>query len=216
MHVRDMTTHPTSTAKQKGSYLGLVEPNQNGGIEHIKSMGVNAVQLLPTQEFANVEVPYKDETTPVYNDWNPYSRNHWGYMTTFFFAPESYYASDGTDTPNAWNGTDGRAVNEFKDMIKSFHNEDIAVIMDVVYNHVSNYDWHPLKYIDRESYFRLDENGNYISHSGCGNDTQSENPKMRQLILESLKYWMTAYHIDGFRFDIGNLIDAKTRQLIID
>ena len=67
MHVRDMTTHPTSTAKQKGSYLGLVEPNQNGGIEHIKSMGVNAVQLLPTQEFANVEVPYKDETTPVYN-----------------------------------------------------------------------------------------------------------------------------------------------------
>jgi pullulanase/glycogen debranching enzyme len=215
MHVRDMTKHPTSTTKQKGSYLGLVEPNQNGGIEHIKSMGVNAVQLLPTQEFANVEVPYKDETAPVYNDWNPYSRNHWGYMTTFFFAPESYYATDGTDEPDAWNGTDGRAVNEFKDMVKSFHNEGIAVIMDVVYNHVSNYDWHPLKYIDRESYFRLDDNGNYISQSGCGNDTRSEHPKMRQLILESLKYWMTEYHIDGFRFDIGNLIDSETRQIII-
>ncbi|MBC8322571.1 MAG: pullulanase [Candidatus Marinimicrobia bacterium] len=216
MHVRDMTTHPTSTAKQKGTYLGLVEPNQNGGIKHIKSMGVNAVQLLPIQEFANVEVPYKDKTAPVYNDWNPYSRNHWGYMTTFFFAPESYYATDGTNTSDAWNGTDGRAVNEFKDMVKSFHNEEIAVIMDVVYNHVSNYDWHPLKYLDRESYFRLDDSGNYITHSGCGNDTQSENPKMRQLILESLKYWMMEFHVDGFRFDIGNLIDEETRQLIID
>lgn len=216
MHIRDMTAHPTSTSNQKGSYLGLVETGQNGGIEHIKAMGVNAVQLLPTQEFANVEVPYKDETTPVYNDWNPYSRNHWGYMTTFFFAPESYYATDGKDTADAWNGTDGRAVKEFKDMVKAFHKENIAVIMDVVYNHVSNYDWHPLKYIDRESYFRLDENGEYIAHSGCGNDTRSENPIMRQLILESVKYWITEYHVDGFRFDIGNLIDAETRQLIID
>jgi len=85
MHIRDMTAHPTSTAKQKGSYLGLVESGQNGGIEHIKSLGVNAVQILPAQEFANVEVPYKDENAPIYNDWNPYSRNHWGYMTTFFF-----------------------------------------------------------------------------------------------------------------------------------
>ncbi len=216
MHVRDMTTHSSSTAKQKGSYLGLVETGQNGGIEHIKAMGVNAVQILPPQEFANVEVPYKDKNAPVYNDWNPYSRNHWGYMTTFFFAPESYYATDGTDAPDAWNGSDGRAVREFKDMVKSFHREDIAVIMDVVYNHVSNYDWQPLKYIDKDMYFRMDENGNYTAHSGCGNDTYSESPKMRQLILESVKYWMTEFHVDGFRFDLGNLIDAETRQMIVD
>ncbi len=216
MHVRDMTAHSTSTAQQKGTYFGLIEPGQNSGIEHIKSMGINAVQILPAQEFANVEVPYKDKNAPVYNDWNPYSRNHWGYMTTFFFAPESYYATDGTDDPDAWNGSDGRAVREFKDMVKAFHSEEIAVIMDVVYNHVSNYDWHPLKYIDRELFFRLDENGDYITHSGCGNDTRSENLKMRQLILESLKYWMTEYHVDGFRFDLGNLIDADTRQIIID
>ena len=216
MHVRDMTAHPTSTANQKGTYAGLAEAGQNGGIEHIKAMGVNAVQILPIQDFANFEEPFKDNKAPLSNDWNPYERNHWGYMTTFFFAPESYYASDGTDAPGTWNGKDGRAVNEIKDMVKAFHMAGIAVIMDVVYNHVSNFDWHPLKYIDREMYFRLDKDGDYITHSGCGNDTRSEHPKMRQLILESVKYWMTEYHIDGFRFDLGNLINAETRQLIID
>jgi len=216
MHVRDMTAHPTSTANQKGTYLGLVEAGQNSGIEHLKSMSVNAVQILPIQDFANFEVPFKDNKAPLYNDWNPYERNHWGYMTTFFFAPESYYASDGTDAPGTWNGKDGRAVNEIKDMVKAFHKAGIAVIMDVVYNHVSNYDWQPLKYIDREMYFRLDKNSNYIANSGCGNDTRSEHPQMRQLILESIKYWMTEYHIDGFRFDLGNMIDAETRQFIID
>jgi len=216
MHVRDMTTHPTSTANQKGTYAGLAEAGQNGGIEHIKAMGVNAVQILPIQDFANFEEPFKNNKTPLSNDSNTYERNHWGYMTTFFFAPESYYASDGTDTPGNWNGKDGRAVNEIKDMVKAFHEAGIAVIMDVVYNHVSNYDWQPLKYIDREMYFRLEKDGDYITHSGCGNDTRSEHPKMRQLILESIKYWMTEYHIDGFRFDLGNLIDAETRQLIID
>ena len=216
MHVRDMTAHLTSTANQKGTYAGLAEAGQNGGIEHIKSMGVNAVQILPIQDFANFEVPFKDNKAPLYNDWNPYGRNHWGYMTTFFFAPESYYASDGTDAPGTWNGKDGRAVNEIKKMVKAFHMAGIAVIMDVVYNHVSNYDWQPLKYIDREMYFRLDKNSNYIANSGCGNDTRSEHPQMRQLILESIKYWMTEYHIDGFRFDLGNMIDAETRQFIID
>jgi len=216
MHIRDMTAHPTSTAMQKGTYAGLAEAGQNGGIEHIEAMGVNAVQILPIQDFANFEVPFKDNKAPLYNDWNPYERNHWGYMTAFFFAPESYYASDGTDIPGSWNGRDGRSINEIKDMVKAFHKKDIAVIMDVVYNHVSNFDWHPLKYIDREMYFRLDKDGDYITRSGCGNDTRSEHPKMRQLILESVKYWMTAYHVDGFRFDLGNLIDAETRQLIID
>ena len=216
MHIRDMTAHHTSGSKYPGTYHGLVDPDQKGGIDHVKKMGVNAVQLLPAQEFANVEVPYKNKSASVFNNWNPYARNHWGYMTTFFFAPETYYGSDGTDEPGKWNGTDGRAVREFKDMVKAFHREGIAVIMDVVYNHVSNYDYHPLKFIDREMYFRLENNGSYISKSGCGNDTRSENPAMSQMILESVRYWMTEYHIDGFRFDIGNLIDSETRQKIID
>lgn len=216
MHIRDMTAHSSSGSKSPGTYLGLVNPNQKGGITHLKEMGVNAVQLLPAQDFANIEVPFKDEDASIYNDWNPYARNHWGYMTTFFFAPETYYSSSGTKNLGEWNGKDGRAVQEFKDMVKALHNEGIAVILDVVYNHVSNYDYHPLKYIDREMYFRLKEDGSFISKSGCGNDTQSEHPAMKKLILESVKYWMTEYHIDGFRFDLGNLLDSDTRRRIID
>ena len=215
MHVRDMTAHPTAKSGSVGTYLGLVNPNQRGGIAHIKSMGFNAVELLPAQDFANVEVLYKDDSTPVYNTWNPYARNHWGYMTTFFFAPETYYASDGTDQPGAWNGTDGRAVTEFKTMVKEFHKQGIAVLMDVVYNHVSNYDYHPFKYIDREKYFRLDEKGEYIAISGCGNDTRTEDPDVRRLIIESVKYWLKEYHIDGFRFDLAQLIDKETCTLIL-
>ncbi len=136
-------------------------------------------------------------------------------MTSFFFAPESYYATDGTNKALSWNGTDGRAVHELKDMVKAFHNENIAVIMDVVYNHVSQYDYNPLKYIDRDLYFRFDDSGNWIAKSGCGNDCRTESPPMRQLILESLKYWMTEYHVDGFRFDLAHLIDEETREIII-
>lgn len=215
MHLRDMTVHPTSGSASPGTYRGLIDDNQKGGINHIKDMGINAVQILPLQDFANVEIPYKDPSVYMYNDWNPSARNHWGYMTTFFFAPESYYASDGTMEPNAWNGASGKSVIEMKDMVKELHKEGIAVIMDVVYNHVSNYDYHPLKYIDKETYFRLDNKGEYIMQSGCGNDCKTENPAMRKLILESVKYWMTEYHIDGFRFDLGYLIDEETRRQIL-
>ncbi len=216
MHVRDLTAHPASEAADPGTYQALVDPDHRGGIRHIKEMGFNAVELLPAQDFANVEIPYRDESAPVFNTWNPYARNHWGYMTTFFFAPETYYASDGTDQPGAWNGTDGRAVTEFKQMVKEFHRDGIAVLMDVVYNHVSNYDYHPFKHIDRERYFRLNEDGSYIAQSGCGNDTRTEEPAMRQLIIESVKYWMTEYHIDGFRFDLAQLIDKETCKLILE
>ncbi|MBL7047338.1 MAG: pullulanase [Candidatus Marinimicrobia bacterium] len=215
LHIRDMTAHPSAGCPEPGTYLGLIDPDQRGGITHLKEMGINAVQIMPAMDFANVEVPYLDPTTPVYNTWNPYARNHWGYMTTFFFAPESYYATNGTMEPNAWNGASGKAVTEFKDMVKTFHREGIAVIMDVVYNHVSNYDYHPFKYIDKGMYFRLDDKGEYIAQSGCGNDTRTEHPAVRNLILESVKYWMKEYHVDGFRFDLGNLIDSKTRQKII-
>ncbi len=215
LHVRDMTTHPTSGAKNSGTYLGLVETGQRGGLAHIKELGYNAVELLPAMDFANFEVPYRDSTATVFNTWNPYARNHWGYMTTFFFAPESYYATDGTAEPLAWNGADGRAVSEFKEMVQAFHREGIAVLMDVVYNHVSNWDYHPLKYADREVYFRLDEQGDYIARSGCGNDTRTESPAMRQLILESVKYWLQEFHIDGFRFDLAYLIDPETCAAIL-
>lgn len=214
-HVRDMTVHKSSNATAKGSYLGFIEKDQNGGIEHLKSLGVNAVQFLPLWDFANFEIPYRQDADGIYNDWNPYERNHWGYMPTFFMAPESYYATDGTNEPLAWNGTDGRAISEMKSMVKSLHQEGMAVILDVVVNHISNYDWHPLKYIDKTVYFKLDEQGDFLSQC-CGNLLASDHQPVRDYIIESLKYWMTDYHIDGFRFDQAHLLSVETARFIID
>ena len=214
-HVRDMTVHKSSNATAKGSYLGFIEKDQNGGIEHLKSLGVNAVQFLPLWDFANFEIPYKQDADGMYNDWNPYERNHWGYMPTFFMAPESYYATDGTNEPLAWNGTDGRAISEMKSMVKTLHKEGMAVILDVVVNHISNYDWHPLKYIDKTVYFKLDKQGDFLSQC-CGNLLASDHQPVRDYIIESLKYWMTDYHIDGFRFDQAHLLSAETATFIID
>lgn len=216
MHVRDLTAHKTSGSSKPGTYLGLIEEGIRGGINYIKSLGVNAVELLPIHDFANWEIPYKRHYRGYYNTWNPYERNHWGYMTTYFFAPESYYASNGTSKFGEWNGTDGRQVREFKELVKAFHKNGIAVILDVVYNHTSQYDYNPFKYIDKKYYFRLDSAQNFLSFSGCGNDLKTERPMMRKLILESIKYWMTEYKVDGFRFDLANLIDEETRKLIIE
>ena len=212
-HLRDMTIDKTSRAKSRGTYKGFVEPNQKGGIEHLKNLGVNAIQFLPLWDFANFEIPYQVDTVGFFNDWNPYERNHWGYMPTFFMAPESYYASDYYPETNSWNGQTGLAVKEMKQMVKELHRNGIAVILDVVINHVSNYDYHPLKYIDKSIYFKLNDDGSYKSQC-CGNLLDTENAKVREYIISSLKYWMINYHIDGFRFDQCYLLSSETAILI--
>ena len=226
MHIRDMTEHPSSGVNERGTYKGLIEkgkirwnsvpPERAGGIDYIKNLGVNAVELLPAQEFANIEAPFKDSSNGKFNSWNSYERNHWGYMTAAFFAPESFYSENTRHIEwNHWSGKDAKAVTDFKDMVKAFHKEEIAVIMDVVYNHISEYEIGNLKEIDKEYYFRLDENGKLIAQSGCGNDFKTERPMARKLIVESILYWMKEYHIDGFRFDLGKLIDWETIEEII-
>ncbi|RQW04790.1 MAG: hypothetical protein EH225_05375, partial [Calditrichaeota bacterium] len=216
MHIRDLTAHRSSglPEAQRGSYTALIQPAQEGGISYIRSLGVNAVELLPSQDFGNIEVPYKDPDAPVFNTWNPYARNHWGYMTSYFFAPESYYESGGTMEDWHYNGEEGRQVTEFKQMVKEFHRNDMAVLMDVVYNHVAQYDHNPFKYIDKFYYFRLNEDCSFTSVSGCGNDFKSERPMARRLIIDSIVHWMTDYHIDGFRFDLALLIDWQTIDAI--
>lgn len=218
MHIRDMTAHPSSGLLQgtRGYYTSLVNENQDGGLPYIRDLGVNAVELLPAQDFGNIEVPYRDPNAPVFNTWNPYERNHWGYMTSYFFAPESYYASGGTMERGKYNGADGHQINEFKTMVKVFHQNSISVLMDVVYNHVSQYDYNPLKYIDKYYYFRLNSDCTFKSVSGCGNDLKTERPMARRLILESIKHWMLEYHIDGFRFDLALLIDTETCRQILE
>ncbi len=215
-HVRDLTAHPSSGCPTElaGSYKGAILPGRTGGIDYLRALGVNAIELLPVQEFGNIELPYNVDAGGTRNTWNPYARNHWGYMTSYFFAPESYYASGASMTPGALCGADGRQVEELKDLVKAFHRAGIAVLLDVVYNHVSQYDQNCFKLTDKKYYFRLDENQNYLATSGCGNDFKTERPMTRRLILESVKYWMEEYHIDGFRFDLAAMIDWETVDAI--
>ncbi len=215
MHVRDISAHSSSGIEQAGTYLGVIETGKTGGMDYLLDLGVNAVELLPAHDFANIEIPFMDSTVSVYNTWNPYERNHWGYMTSYFFAPESYYSTGGTMERGKYNGVTGNQVLEFKSMVKELHKHNIAVLLDVVYNHVSQYDYNPFKYIDTKYYFRLNESNEFTSVSGCGNDFMTERPMARRLIIESVKYWMTEYHIDGFRFDLAYLIDNETCQEII-
>ncbi len=217
MHVRDMTRHPSSGADSTiaGSYAALARTDLRGGIAHLRALGVNAVELLPCQHFAALEPPYHEHTDEgVYNTWNAYARNHWGYMTSYFFAPEPRYASTAEHTPGAWNDTGGRHADEFRDMIRTFHREGIAVIMDVVYNHASQYDRQPLRRLDTAYFFHLDAHGRLTSASGCGNDLHTARPLARRLIVESIEHWMRDYHIDGFRFDLAAMIDPDTMEAV--
>lgn len=216
MHIRDTTIHPSSGIKQAGTYQGLTEKNLRGGFDYIYRLGVNTVELLPAMKFANIEAPHKDSLNGKFNTWNPYERNHWGYMTAAFFAPETYYSESVKEIQwNKWNGKDIKSIIDFKDMVKEFHKAGIGVMMDVVYNHLSEYELGNLKEIDKEYYFRLDAKGHYIAQSGCGNDLKTERPMVRRLIVESILYWMKEYHIDGFRFDLGKLIDWETIEEVI-
>jgi len=200
-HIKDATAHASAGSQYPGTYQGFVEPGIRGGLEHIAALGCNAIELLPLHLYA-----YKE---PPGNDWNPLARNHWGYMSTSFFAPEPRYML-GASTDEPARHSDPSTHRAVKDMVKEIHKKGIAVIVDVVYNHVSNYDRNPLKYIDKAYYFRLTIDGFYRSDSGCGNDFKSENPMSRQLIIDSVLYWAQTFHIDGFRFDLGHLLDKET------
>jgi pullulanase len=209
-HLRDLTIDPSAGVEAAGAYMGLCEEGKPGGLNYLRNLGVNAVEFLPLHDFANVEIPFQKEADGFFNTWNPYERNHWGYMTSYFFAPESYYASDATMEPGAYNGIHGQQVREMKTMVKTLHQAGIAVILDVVYNHVSQYDYNPFKLIDKKYYFHLDTNWHYLSVSGCGNDFRTDRLMARKMIVESVKHWMTEYHIDGFRFDLAAMIDEET------
>lgn len=190
-HVRDLTSHPTATVPPpyKGLYEGVVQSLGTAtGAGHIQSLGANAIEFMPVQEFNN----------------EPGSHN-WGYTTVYYFSPESSYAQDAAAASH---------VYEFKRMVNELHSQGIAVLIDVVYNHVG---WPNLfASLDRKYYFRLNPDYSYQNFSGVGNDVRSEAPLMRRLILESVLYWMEEYHVDGFRFDLAELIDLDTLWAIRD
>ncbi|MGM0589089.1 MAG: alpha-amylase family glycosyl hydrolase [Bacteroidota bacterium] len=212
LHIKDAVALSDPQWQQRGCYKSFISDDHQGGLNHLKKLGVNAVEFLPLQQYARFEPPFgqRAETSGLINDWNPSAINHWGYMTSNFFAPDSRYASDGSNAPDAWSGQQALASREFKQLVKTLHQEGIAVIMDVVFNHVSHHDYNPLRYLAPEVYLRHKDNGQLANRSGCGNDFKSESGVSRKLILEAIRYWMTEYHIDGFRFDLAHLLDWKT------
>ena len=216
MQVRDFTIDPNSGVKKAGLYLGWTESGTHlsgegegdetslrqeatarqaasplpmesqikTALDHLAELGVTHVELMPVQDFEN------DETSGAYN---------WGYITTDFFSPEGMFAT---------NPDDNSRVRELKTLVSALHKHGIGVIMDVVYNHTSGRS--PLMAIAPEYYYRRAPNGSLANGSGCGNEVKTEAPMARRLILDSLKYWVKEYGIDGFRFDLMALIDQET------
>ena len=190
-HVRGMTVHPSSgvAAGKRGKYAGFMGSLGKGtGLDHLKALGVNAVELLPVSEFS--------ESTDPYN---------WGYATVYFFAPESSYAL----APEK-----GSAYYELKQLVDDLHGQGFAVILDMVYNHIGGPNIFAL--IDKKAYFRLNPDLSFSNHSACGNDVRTEAPMMRKLILDNIAYFMEEFHVDGFRLDLAELIDMETMLAIRD
>ena len=192
LHVKGFTEqHPGIPAELRGTYAGLAHPV---AIEYLKSLGVTAVELLPIHHF-ETEPRLQARGLP----------NYWGYNSIGFFAPHAAYASQ--------RGTDAAAaVREFKSMVRALHAAGIEVILDVVYNHTAEGepDGPTLSFrgIDNHGYYRhdVDDPGKYADYTGCGNTFDSRLAFPLQLITDSLRYWITEMHVDGFRFDLASAL----------
>jgi len=191
LHVRGFTRrHPDIPPELRGTYAGLAHP---AAIEHLRGLGVTAVELMPVHYFV---------TEPRLQGRG--ARNYWGYNSAGFFAPHTAYAAAG--------GGAAYAVREFKAMVRALHRAGIEVILDVVYNHTAEggADGPVLSFrgIDNGSYYRLADGdpGRYVDYTGCGNTYDARRPFPLQLIMDSLRYWVTEMHVDGFRFDLASAL----------
>jgi len=188
LHVRGFTKHPSSNVKHKGTFVGIKEK-----IPYLKELGINAVELMPIFEF--------DETANERLVDGKKLVDYWGYNTVGFFAPNSsYIANEKFDE----EGT------ELKELIKELHDNDIEVILDVVFNHTAEGNEQgttfSFKALDNNIYYMLTPEGNYYNFSGCGNTLNCNHPVVQNMILECLRYWTINYRIDGFRFDLASIL----------
>ncbi|HSL58858.1 MAG TPA: glycogen debranching protein GlgX [Acidimicrobiales bacterium] len=186
-HVRGLTMmHPDVEPNLRGTYLGIASPPV---IEHLQALGVTAIELMPVHQFIH------DHTLQQRG-----LRNYWGYNSIGYFAPHNAYAS---------RGQAGQQVQEFKSMVKTLHEAGIEVILDVVYNHTAegNHLGPMLSFrgLDNQAYYRLvgDDPRYYMDYTGTGNTMNMRHPHVLQLIMDSLRYWVTEMHVDGFRFDLA-------------
>ncbi len=191
MHHRDFSINRPD-AKYPGKFMALTEP---WAISHLKELGVNAVHILPSYDYGSV-----DETRLSDNKYN------WGYDPVNYNVPEGSYATDPYQ-PEV-------RIREFKQMVKALHDAGVRVILDVVYNHTYDIEHSNFQRTYPDYFYRKTADGQYSNGSGCGNETASDKPMMRQFMLESVKYWINEYHIDGFRFDLMGVHDIETMNQI--
>ena len=191
MHHRDFSI-ARADAKYPGKFLALTEP---WAINHLKSLGVNAVHILPSYDFGSI-----DET------WLAANKYNWGYDPMNYNVPEGSYSTE--------PGRPEVRIREFKQMVQALHKAGIRVILDVVYNHTYDIENSNFQKTYPDYYYRKNADGTYSNGSGCGNETASEQPMMRRFMIESVKYWINEYHIDGFRFDLMGCHDIETMNAI--
>ena len=180
-----------TTTRYPGKFLALME---QWAVGHLKALGVNAVHILPSFDFASID---EADTRPQYN---------WGYDPLNYNVPEGSYSTDPRDPATR--------IREFKTMVQALHKAGIRVILDVVYNHTYDLKRSNFQLTWPDYYYRKTADGNYSNGSGCGNETASEQPLMRAYMIESVKYWINEYHIDGFRFDLMGVHDIETMNAI--
>ncbi|HNR30573.1 MAG TPA: glycogen debranching protein GlgX [Candidatus Hydrogenedentes bacterium] len=196
-HVRGFTVHPSSGVAHGGAYAGLVEK-----IPYLLDLGVTAVELLPIQEFGEswlgrCSIETREEL-----------KNYWGYSNVGFFAPAGRYACSAVNREH---------VDEFREMVRALHQAGLEVILDVVFNHTSEGSalgpTLSFRGIDNSIYYILDEQGDYLNFSGCGNTVNCNHPVVQDFIIDCLRYWVAAMHVDGFRFDLASIFgrDRKGR-----
>jgi pullulanase len=196
-HIRDISVHPESGIQMKGKFLGLAERGARGpggvatGLDHLAELGVTHLHLLPVFDFASV-----DERRP--------DQYNWGYDPKHYNVPEGSYATDP-------NGT--ARIREFKQMVLALHRAGLRVVMDVVYNHTFH-GASPFEKIAPYYYYRHDAYGRMANGSGCGNEIASERAMVRKFIVDSVRFWATEYHVDGFRFDLMALHDVETMRQV--
>jgi len=192
MHHRDFSIDPSSKIRNKGKFLALTEP---AAIRHLTSLGINAVHILPSFDYASVDESRLKE--PQYN---------WGYDPKNYNVPDGSYSTDPSDPATR--------IREFKEMVQSLHKASIRVILDVVYNHTFDIKHSAFQLTYPDYFYRKNVDGSYSNGSGCGNETASEQPMMRRFIVESMLWWVNEYHIDGFRVDLMGVHDIETMNLV--
>ena len=192
LHHRDFSIDASSGLEHKGKFLALTEPK---AINYLKTLGVNAIHILPSFDFASVDEAKLDK--PQYN---------WGYDPVNYNVPEGSYSTDPYNPATR--------IKEFKEMVQALHQAGIRVILDVVYNHTFNIDGSNFQLTYPDYFYRKTADGKYSNGSGCSNETASDKPMMRKFMIESVKYWIHEYHIDGFRFDLMGVHDIETMNEI--